>query len=337
MATLTVHVPAGITTQPASQGVVLGQGASFSVVAGGTAPFSYQWIFNGNSLPGATSSTLTLTSVQTNEGGNYSVLVGNAYGSVTSSNATLAVYVPPTITTQPQNQSVGQGTNASFPVVASGSTPLSYQWSFNGAALSGATTSTLTITNAQTTNAGSYTVAVTNSWGSISSAVAVLTVYVPPTITTQPLSQAVVQGHVASFSVGAIGTANLNYQWYCNGSSLGGGATSSTLMLNAVGTNNAGSYTVVVTNTWSTVTSAVATLTVYVPPTMNPQPQNQAVVQGQTASFSIGANGTVPFSYQWNQNGAAVPGATNAALTLTNVQTTQAGSYTVAVTNNGGS
>jgi Immunoglobulin domain len=96
--------------------------------------------------------------------------------------ATLTVLVPAGITTQPQSQAVVQGQNALFSVVASGDAPLSYQWSLNGTVLSGATSSTLALTNVQTTDAGSYTVVVTNPWSSVPSAAEMLTVMNPPSL-----------------------------------------------------------------------------------------------------------------------------------------------------------
>src|ERR1019366_6924577 len=80
-------------------------------------------------------------------------------------------------------QTVTAGQNTSFSVVATGTAPLSYQWSLNGAALSGATSSTLTLNSVQTTDAGSYTLVVTNAADSAPSVVATLTV-IPPTPTS---------------------------------------------------------------------------------------------------------------------------------------------------------
>src|SRR5207249_5466869 len=132
------------------------------------------------------------------------------------------------------------------------------------------------------------------------------------------------------------GTPTLSYQWYFNGVKVSSGGTSPALAVSGVGTNNAGNYTVVVNNTYGSATSAVATLTVRVPAQIAVQPVNQAVVLGQTASFSVAAFGDAPLSYQWNFNGAALSGATNATLALTNVQTNQAGNYTVLVANSWG-
>jgi len=168
-----------ITTQPASQTVTAGSSVTFSVVASGTAPLSYQWKFNGANISGATSSSFTIASAQSANAGSYTVTVSNSAGSVTSAAATLTVNsspVAPTITTQPASQTVTAGSSVTFSVVASGTAPLSYQWKFNGANISGATSSSFTIASAQSANAGSYTVTVSNSAGSVTSAAATLTV-----------------------------------------------------------------------------------------------------------------------------------------------------------------
>ena len=101
--------------------------------------------------------------------GGYSAHVGNLV-------LHLAFLTPPLITTQPTNQTVTAGSNVTFSVTASGTLPLSYQWSFNGTNLSGATNTMLMLTNVQVSQAGNYTVLVTNAFGSILSSNAMLTV-----------------------------------------------------------------------------------------------------------------------------------------------------------------
>jgi hypothetical protein len=335
-ATLNLYLPPSITSQPHSQQVVQGQTASFSVGVTGSGPFTYHWRLNGALLAAATTATLTLTNVQPAQAGNYTALISNGAGSVTSAVATLTVYVPPTITTQPTNQIVNQGTNASFSVVPSGSAPFSYQWNFNGSPLAGATNSSITVTAAQPAQAGSYNVVVSNPAGFVNSQVATLTVNVPPTITNQPQNQVVVQGQNVSFTVAASGTSPFSYQWYFAGSRLNG-ATTSTLTLNSVGTGKAGNYYVVVNNAAGWATSAVATLTVNVPPTIWDQPQDQTVSQGQDAAFFVVSGGSTPFTYQWNFNGSPLAGATSSSLVVPAAQPAQAGGYNVVVANPGGS
>ena len=175
--------------------VTQGNNATFSVTASGDVPLSYQWRFNDTVLSGATTSNLTVSSAQATNAGNYDVIVSNNSGSVTSQVATLTVRVPPLLTQQPTSLIVTQGNNATFNVTANGDAPLSYQWRFNGAAISGATANNFTVTNAQATNAGNYQVIVSNNAGSVTSAVATLTVRVPPSITQQPASLIVTQGN----------------------------------------------------------------------------------------------------------------------------------------------
>lgn len=167
-----------ITSQPQSRTVTQGQNATFSVTASGTPPLSYQWTFNGANISGATASSCTVANAQSSDVGSYAVVVSNSAGSVTSASATLTVNpgVAPTITAQPQSQTVSLNQSVTFTVAASGSTPLSYQWQFNGANISGATASSYTIASAKSSNAGNYSAVVSNAFGSATSSTATLTV-----------------------------------------------------------------------------------------------------------------------------------------------------------------
>ena len=327
--------------QPLGQTVTAGGSASFSVGATGTAPLSYQWRLNGANVSGATSPSLNLSGVTTNQAGSYTVLVNNSAGSVTSSPAILTVNVPPSITVQPQHQSVTAGSAASFSVTAGGTAPLSYQWRLYGTNLSGATGAALNLSGVTTNQAGSYTVLIANSAGSVTSSPAILTVtagVVSPSITTPPQGLTVTAGSNAMFTVGAAGTAPLTYQWRLNGANLSG-ATGATLALTSVTTNQAGNYTVLVNNSGGSVTSSPALLTVNpaVPPTITTQPQGQTVTVGTNLTLTVAATGTAPLVYQWRLNGVNVANASGTTLALTGVTTNQAGSYTVLVTNVAGS
>lgn len=173
---LVTNVPPYLTAQPQSLDVPLGGNAAFSVTAGGTAALAYQWRQFGTNIAGATQSIFIRNGVQTGHAGNYTVVVTNASGSVTSSVASLAVLLPPEITTQPQSQSVKEGTHVTFSVVATGAVPLSYQWQFDGADISGATESSYTLPVVTPFDAGYYSVVVGNVAGEITSSNAVLTV-----------------------------------------------------------------------------------------------------------------------------------------------------------------
>jgi hypothetical protein len=253
--------------------------------------------------------------------------------------------VAPSIASQPQNQTVTAPATATFTVTATGTAPLSYQWSENGTAINGAAAASYT-TPATTgaDNGAKFTVTVTNSAGNITSNSASLTVNVAASITTQPQSQEVTAPATATFNVTATGTGSLSYQWYKNGAVISA-ATSSTYTTPATtwGTNGA-AFSVTVTNSFGSATSATAILTVDPAATMNlspvgpvligGQPQNQTVMAPASATFSAAAIGTAPITYQWNENGMPITDATSA--TYTTPATTSAdngATFTVTVTN----
>lgn len=169
-------------SQPVSLVVTQGQAAVFSASAEGSLPLTYQWYFNTNTLlVGQSGTSLTLNNVQGTNAGNYSVRVSNAGGNITSTQAVLTVLQPPAITTQPQSQSVIESNNATFTVVASGTAPLSYQWYYNNAPVANGTNATYGLIGVTTNQSGPYFVTVQNLYGSVTSAVATLTVSVPNT------------------------------------------------------------------------------------------------------------------------------------------------------------
>ncbi|MDB6018478.1 MAG: glucose/sorbosone dehydrogenase domain protein, partial [Pedosphaera sp.] len=297
-ALLTVNIPPLISTQPQSLTLTQGTAAVFSVAVSGTAPFSYQWRFNGSSLASATNSSYTRTNAQPADAGNYSVAVTNIAGGVISSNAALVVNVPPGIAIPPQSLAVSQGSNATFTVTATGTASLSYQWQFNSGNIAGATNSSYTRTNVQPADAGGYRVMVTNIAGSVTSVAAPLAVNIPPLITTQPQSLTLTQGTTAVFGIVASGTAPLSYQWQFNNANIAG-ATGTNYTRTNVQPADAGNFSVVVTNIAGVVTSSNAALVVNVPPRIANPPQSLALIQGSNATFTVTATGTAPLTYQW--------------------------------------
>jgi len=178
----------------------------------------------------------------------------------------LSVNAPPVVTVPPSSLTVTQSQAASFTVTAAGNGPLAYQWRFNTANIAGATSTAYNIANCYDTNAGSYTVVVTNNQGSVTSAVATLTVNLPPTITAQPQSRTILTGTCTNFSVTATGTAPLYYQWLSNGVPQGpfNGIPNSPVECSAA------TYSVIVSNFVGFVLSTNATLSFTNPPTAQP-------------------------------------------------------------------
>jgi hypothetical protein len=203
-ASVAPSAPPSITTQPTNQTVTAGQTATFAVAAVGTAPMNYQWQKGGAAISGANSSTYKTPPTTTSDSGTqFTVLVRNAAGSVTSSVATLTVnpaVVPPSITTQPTNRTVTAGQTAAFTVAATGTAPLKYQWRRSGTAIAGATNSTYTTPpTTAADNGAQFTVVVSNSAGSATSNPATLTVTQPlPTLTSLTLNPTGVVGGLGS-------------------------------------------------------------------------------------------------------------------------------------------
>jgi hypothetical protein len=262
---------------------------------------------------------------------------------------------PPAIITQPVNQTTTVGATATLSVVANGTAPLAYQWSRSNdggttwAAISGATSSSYTTpTTVAGDNAAKFRVVVSNSLGSITSAIATLTVNAatPPTVTTQPANASVPEGAQASFSVVVSGSAPLAFQWSRSndgGTSWAqvGGATSATYAFLSNMSDNGAKFRVQASNPAGSITSATATLTVIpAPPTITVQPSNQTVTVGATATFSVTATGSLTLGYQWmrsNDGGttwATIPGATSASyVTAATVPADNAAKFRVVVSN----
>jgi hypothetical protein len=164
-----------IITQPQGLSRVVGQTATFSVQANGSAPLSYQWYYGPDPIPNETRPTLSFPVEFADVAGNYSVEVTNPFGSIRSSPATLVVLAEPVILTQPQSQVVVAGEPVVFNVSAIGEPPLSYQWIHNNQDIPGANDTNYVIASATGSDAGSYAVRISNGSGSVTSSTATLT------------------------------------------------------------------------------------------------------------------------------------------------------------------
>ncbi len=168
---------------------------------------------------------------------------------------------------------------------------LDYQWQWNGTNIANATNASLVLSNVQFTNDGIYTVTVSNQFGVTTSSNAALTVGYAPSITVQPQSVEVSQGTNVSFTVGVSGTGPMSYQWYFDNVPLAQ-ATNSILVLANVQAANGGSYDVIVSSPFGSVTSSNATLTVDAFPIVVTQPQSQSAIVGTNVTFSVSATAT---------------------------------------------
>lgn len=331
------NLPAGlpaITVPPQDRVAPTNGNVSFSVSVCGTPPFTYQWRFHGADIANATNATLNLLNVTPADAGLYSVEVSNAAGSITSADASLIVQFPPIITAQPQATTTIRDQSASFSVtVGEGTPPFSYQWRFGGANITGATNTTLLLTNVQASQAGNYSVFVFNTAGGVISVNALLTVLIPATITQPPTNRTVTatyntNGYFnptgATFTVGAVGTGTLRYQWRFNGADIPG-ATNATLLVTNVTPANEGAYSAVVNDNIGPALSPAAILSVLTPPVFLSLPPSQFVVQGGDVMLSAAIEAhPPPYTFEWRRGsiiiGTSIVSQKMAFYNLTNVQ-----------------
>ncbi len=271
--------------------------ASWTIVSGVPPGLSFTAL--GSTATGVTSgiidaSTLVLSGTPTTAG-QFAVVLrawNNTGGRGDNSSFTYVVNISaapnsaPTISTQPTAKTVPVGGTAQFIAAVSGSPTPTLQWFRGSTAISGATTTILTISGATTADVATYTLVATNSIGSVTSNAVTLTVTggaTAPTITTQPSASAVTIGSVASFTVVASGTSSLTYDWKKDGMSISG-ATNATYTIASAATSDAGSYTVVISNSAGSVTSTAASLIVTATSTTAPRLSNLSVRTALTAN-----------------------------------------------------
>jgi hypothetical protein len=303
---LTVNSPGvapHFTAQSGDQTVNAGASVTFSVTASGTEPIAYQWRKNGDDIPGANASSYTISNAQSGDAAGYYCQASNAYGVDWSGTVTLTVNdsnLPAHMTGQSGasgTQTAPLGGSVTFSVTASGTEPIAYQWRKNGDNIAGATSSSYTISNVQSSDVAGYYCQASNAYGVDWSGTVNLQIddqTVPPNITAQPQSQTVNAGSTATFSVTATGTPSPTYQWRKGGSNIAN-ATQASYSISNAQTGDQGSYDVVVSNSSGTQTSTAATLAVITQPTFNPPGGNFATppaVQLQTTT----TNGVIHYT-----------------------------------------
>jgi hypothetical protein len=267
--------PLAIVYQPLDWTVYSGAPVWLSVSAVGTPPIQYQWLKDNTNISNATNSWLNFNQTTTNDTGTYSVVVSNSQGSVVSSNALLTVLPPspPFFTSEPESTAAYTGQDFEWWAAVDGSPPFTYQWLKDGTNIPNAAANFLDLNNISPTDAGTYSLWVTNDYGCVESTDAVLTVVqsVPPVITHQPRSLEVAAGVNTWMSVDAIGVPGPWYIWAKEGSPPAPSdpfpappisLSNPQRIFYNVTTNDAGVYFATVTNYAGSVASQDALLTV---------------------------------------------------------------------------
>jgi Immunoglobulin domain/Immunoglobulin I-set domain/ZU5 domain len=342
-----LDVSPSITTQPASLNVTAGSDAVFAAVARGTEALSYQWYRNGAVLPGANSPVLRMTNVSSLDAGTFNVRVSNSAGTADSDVATLNVHrgtpvdVAPTIVTQPAAVTVNAGNTATFAVGVDGSGPFTFQWRKDGVNIAGSTSAVLTLSGVTASSAGSYSVVVSNAASTgVTSSAAVLTVNPDsaasaPSITTQPATLIVAPGGSGILAVAATGSGPLSYQWLGDGVPIGG-ETAAVLFISNAGQSAEGRYAVRVSNSIGAVISTEVQVILLGAPVITQQPAATTALEGETATFSVGAGGSA-LRYQWLLNDEPIEGANQSSYTTNSLVAGSSGAvYTAIVYNNAG-
>jgi hypothetical protein len=260
----------------------------------------------------------------------------------------------PFILAQPQSVTANPGGDATLSVTASSTTPVNYTWLKNGAPIGGNDSAAIEFNSVTDAAQGNYQVIITNQYGSVTSAVATLTLNsLTPTIITQPESQTNFYDSSVELMVAVSGVPPLSFQWYQNNSPLsdGGdfsGSGTNALTIDPAKPGDAGDYKVIIANSHGSVTSAVVTVDLVAEaPVITNQPASTTLLVGGTYTLTAGASGTSvssdPLVYLWYQNGSLLGGGPDftglgtPSLTISPAQTNDSGGYVIVVTNSAGS
>ncbi len=335
-ATLSVITAPVIVAPPVSQSVASGSPLTLTVQATGTG-LSYQWFKEDTALQGASavSPTYFVPAAFLVDAGNYTVRVSNAAGVAVGGPVSVSVISPPIVSTPPQSQTLAEGAPLTLNVSAVG-VGLSYQWFFNEKAIPGpvGTASSLVIGAVKPSDAGVYSVVVSNSAGTASSGGATVVVVSAPVLVSGPKSQTLGAGSPLVLSAEATGTG-LSFQWRKDTVAIPAPAgTASTLSISSATPADSGVYTVSISNLAGSVTSEGATVTVLSIPSIVTGPQGRTVAEGTALSLTASVSGS-GLSYQWIKDGTPLPAplGTSVALEFAAVKASDAGVYSLRVSN----
>ena len=326
-------------SHPQSQTNYAGASVTLAAAVRSATSLTLQWYFEGAAIPGATNTTLQLTSVGPSQSGHYKVVARNAAYVAESLTAVLSVQGPADILQLSTNQNISAGQALQLQVQYVANPPASVQWRFNGVAIAGATNGTLFLPDAAEWMSGSYTLSLSNAYGVVGTApIQVLVSPAAPTIVTQPSAPSQVPDGVSlTMQVAAIGSEPLVYQWFFNGTALTG-QVQPALQLPSVSLADSGSYQVVVTNALGSATSVVVSVaSVRAAPSPEVTPRFQVVREGKSFQLQARPGGTAGARYQWRLNGTNLTGETNGMLVISSATLAYSGTYSVVAVNDVGS
>lgn len=325
--TLTINAPisaARFTNVSGCEGAPAILGASVS----GSGPLTFVWRKDGLVLSGETNAMLTINLATNTSAGLYTREVYGPCNAVTNT-ASLTVSSAPTALT---DQTQCEGANAVFSTSVSGPGPFTFTWRKNGALLNGETNNTLTLVNLQMNDEATYRVEVTGPCGPKTNSA---TLTVAQKLSATPLvDQSRCVGENTSFSTVASGAGPFSYVWRKDGVLLNG-QTNFSITLTNITLGSAARYSVEVTGACGSVTNS-AYLEVNTIPLVSGL-TNTIGCAGQDITLVPTISGSGNYLNVWRRNGVVLTGETNATLTITVLNTTKTGTYSIEVTGSCGS
>ena len=345
-ATMLVHENTSITSQPTAVSGCTGTAASFSVTTSGGG-ISYQWkkggvdLVNDGRISGVNSKDLTISTIQVSDAGTYNCMVSGPCGSENSLAANLTVSPETLISTQPVDKDHCEGDDAIFSVEAEG-LGLTYQWRMEGTPLVedgvhiiGSDSETLIISELAGTDQGSYQCFVSGACDDYLSDPAALIVQPRVQIITHPLDDTKCSGQSVTLSVSSANISN-GFHWKKDGVKLSSGPKFSgvntpNLTIADLSLAEAGIYSCMVYGGCDSLNSGLANLQVKPATTVTIQPMHQNVNEGLPLTFTVEAQGDL-LTYQWQKDGANIPGANSNVFTIPSATTADEGAYSCLIT-----
>ncbi len=313
--------------------------------------YTYQWqkngvnLTNGGNISGAQSEALTISPVSGADAGNYAAIVSGSFGQVRSSAYPLVAAIePPEIVSEPSATNACVGSAVNLNVTALNGT-LSYQWRKNGVNLSnggrisGATSSTLSISPTLLSDTDSYDVLVTNDCGDTPSDSVAVSVQSGPMITTEPVDTAGCAGDSVLLSLSATVVSPVTYQWRKGGINLTNsppfsGVNTSTLTINPASEFDNDNYDCVIIDACNQTISDEATVTISSsPPILGFGPDPVDTCAGQYVSLAAQGFSSPSPSYQWRKDGDPIDGATDSFIEFLSASPSDTGLYDVVISN----
>jgi hypothetical protein len=316
-----VNIPPVILEQPQDIEICEGGNISINLLATGTEPLSYEWRKTDTNEIFSTTAQLVFENAEPSVSGQYFCSVSNTCGQITTNTFDILVKQSVGITTQPQDVEVCLGDFFELSITASGTGPFDYLWYRNGSAVSSATSSVYTVTNAQVNQSGEYFCRVFNDCGYEDSDIAIVNIGTVPAITWNPVGFDLCELETLNLIMDAQGD-NFSLQWYHNDIPIPG-ATDTVLNIPLVNLSNTGSYYCLAYNACATVSTDTVNIEIFPAPNVNLG--NDIHLCSDGGSVTLSANGQFEH-YNWNNGYSYQP----------SIEVSQTGTYILEVTGSNG-